>query len=142
MPRKLSVSPKNKPLPFQDPSFGYGDFEGFFTEFLRLSPSIKISRDGAELEGRITNAWRYETSGDAQNGIDIRAEVQVKQADGTTREETWAFQCKHRAKWTDQQTRAAIQLASKNFAADFYFLLVTCDLGTKAVNEGRSYPGW
>lgn len=142
MPRKLPVLPKEGQLPFHDPGFSYGDFEGFFVDFLRLSPSINISRDCQALQGRITNAWRYETSGDSQNGIDLRAEVQVAQPDGSIREETWAFQCKHRSKWTDKQIRDAIQLANEKFPADFHFLLVTCDLGARAVNEGRSHPSW
>lgn len=144
MPRKLPVSPRNKLLPFQNSDYSYGDFEGFFADFLRLGPSIKISRDNTEFEGKITNAWRYETSGDAQNGIDIRAEVQVRRQDGSTLEETetWAFQCKHRKSWTDKQTRAAIEHANEKFSAAFHFLLVTCDLGTKAVDEGRSHSGW
>ncbi|MBK8093620.1 MAG: ATP-binding protein [Verrucomicrobiaceae bacterium] len=142
MKQSKPISKKNQLIPFQDPSFGYGDFEGFFADYLNLHPVIKISRDGAELTGRITNAWRYETSGDAQNGIDIRAEVQVQQSDGSTREETWGFQCKHRVKWSASQTKAAIALAKKKFPADFHFLLVTCDLSSKTVNEGRSHSGW
>ncbi|MBV6499430.1 MAG: hypothetical protein CJBNEKGG_01886 [Prosthecobacter sp.] len=136
------ISQKKRLLPFQDPSFGYGDFEGFFADFLRLHPVIEISRVGSKLEGRITNAWRYETSGDAQNGIDIRAEVQVRQVDGSTQEETWGFQCKHRARWSASQTTDAIKLAHEKFPAQFHFLLVTCDLAAAAVDEGRSHPGW
>lgn len=142
MKPRRPISKKNLPLPFQDPSFGYGDFEGFFADFLRLHPVIEISRDGAMLKGRVTNAWRYETSGDVQNGIDIRAEVQVTQPDGSSQQETWAFQCKHRARWSDQQTKDAIKLANERFPAGFHFLLVTCDLSSKTVDEGRSHPGW
>lgn len=142
MKQSRPISKKNQLLPFQDPSFGYWDFEGFFADYLNLHPVIKISRDGAELSGRITNAWRYETSGDAQNGIDIRAEVQVKQTDGSTLEETWGFQCKHRARWSNSQTKTAIALANERFPANFHFLLVTCDLSSQTVDEGRSHPGW
>jgi hypothetical protein len=143
MPRKLPIEPKNALLPFQDPSFHYGDFEGFFADFLRLHPVITISREGAEFTGRISNAWRYETSGDSQNGIDIRAEVQVTGPEGCKSEETWVFQCKHRARWSEKQTREAIELADKKFPdAAFRFLLVTCELGAKAVDEGRAHAGW
>jgi hypothetical protein len=143
MPRRLPVSPRNRVLPFQDPGFTWGNFEAFFAAFLRLGPVVKIMRGAQVLEGRVVFAQRYETSGDKQNGIDIRAKVAVTSNDGSSIEEEWAFQCKHCKSWPQGKMAAAIKKAEIEFPeATCYFMLLTCDLGSKARDEAARHDRW
>ena len=78
------------------------------------------------------HARPYGRPGDAQEGIDLLADVRGG--------EVWDFQCKHVKSWTPEQTRKAIAAYGRDAARRF--LLITCDVSEECHRVIAEHPGW
>lgn len=119
-------------LPFRDPAFTWATFEAFFCDFLNATPTFTLADAGSEIHGEVIRARPFGRPGDAQDGIDLLAEMRGGQV--------WDFQCKHVKSWTPGQTRVAVATYRRDAARRF--LLVTCDVSEECQRVIAECPGW
>lgn len=109
-------------------------FENFFLHFLNSGVTLTVSHHGRERTRKIISAATYAAgSGRKDFGIDLRAEVEGG--------EIWVFQCKRVNKWSDSQTKIAIEKA-RQFHAHHYFLVVACDPQQPVYDEIAKHGDW
>ena len=132
MDHRPPIAASHQELPFRDPAFTWTTFEAFFCDFLNAKPNFAFADAGSEVRGEVIRARLYCRPGDAQEGIDLLADMRGG--------EVWDFQCKHVKSWTPEQTRKAIAAYGRD--ASRRFLLITCDVSEKCHRVIAEHPGW